>query len=124
MPPNLRLPVHDGDGVKQSGDPYGPECKGHWVLNVSTKLKPEIVDPAGMPILLASDVYSGMYARATIRFFPYSQSGNRGVGCGLGNVQKLADGEPLGGRTSAAEDFGAPPTSPSYDPITGAVMGL
>nr|WP_243023929.1 MULTISPECIES: ssDNA-binding protein [unclassified Butyricicoccus] len=36
--------------------------------------------------LLSTDVYSGMYARVTVNFFPNDASGNRGVGCGLGAV--------------------------------------
>lgn len=46
-----------------------------------------------------------MYARVTIRFFGYSNSGNKGNGCGLGNVMKTRDGEPLSGSASAASDF-------------------
>lgn len=51
--------------------------------------------------LLPTDVYSGMYACVTVNFFPYDASGNRGVGCGLGNVCKSRDGEPLGSRANA-----------------------
>ena len=29
----------------------------------------------------------------------------RRIACGLGNIQKVRDGEPLGGKTSAADDF-------------------
>ena len=52
--------------------------------------------------------YSGCYGRASIRFYAYNQNGNKGVGCGLGNVQKLEDGQPLDGRTTALEDFSTP----------------
>ena len=55
--------------------------------------------------LAPSDIYSGMYGRVTIRFFGYSNSGNKGIGCGLGNVLKTRDGEPLSGQASAASDF-------------------
>lgn len=109
QPPNLKIPLHDGDGLRQSGEPFGPECKGHWVMTASSKLKPQVVDQNGNDIIIASEVYSGMYARVTLNFFPYNSNGNRGIGCGLGNVQKLADGEPLGGRTTAADDFGDTP---------------
>ena len=67
--------------------------------------------------------YSGMYGRVTIRFFGYSNSGNKGVGCGLGNVLKTRDGEPLSGLTSAASDFagiGAAPTVSPAAPAAGA----
>ena len=38
-------------------------------------------------------------------FYGYNSNGNRGIAAGLGNIQKLRDGESLGGRTTAAEDF-------------------
>ncbi|MDM0258255.1 DUF2815 family protein, partial [Clostridioides difficile] len=53
-----------------------------------------------------TEVYSGCYGRVSINFFPYNSAGNKGIGCGLQNVQKLADGEVLGGaRASAEADF-------------------
>ena len=105
-PPQPRIPVWDGDGVRQSGVPFGEECKGHWVITASTKMKPQVVGMDNINAELApSDIYSGMYGRVTIRFFGYSNSGNKGVGCGLGNIMKTRDGEPLAGNASAASDF-------------------
>ena len=76
------------------------------MLNASTKNKPQVVGIDNINCELApSDVYSGMYGRVTVRFFGYSNSGNKGVGCGLGNVLKTRDGEPLSGQASAATDF-------------------
>lgn len=90
----------------QSGVPFGDECKGHWVITASTKNKPQVVGIDNINCELApSDIYSGMYGRVTIRFFGYSNSGNKGIGCGLGNVLKTRDGEPLSGQASAASDF-------------------
>lgn len=105
VPPNPHIPIHDGDGPRESGEPYGDECKGMWVLTASSKMQPEVVDQSGKPIINPSDIYSGMFAHVTIRFYAYSNSGNKGVGCGLGNVMKTKDGEPLGGRTNASTDF-------------------
>ncbi len=105
-PPNLRVPIYDGDGVRPSGEAFGPECKGHWVITASTKMKPQVVGMDNINVELApSDIYSGMYGRVTIRFFGYSNSGNKGVGCGLGNIMKTRDGEALAGNASAASDF-------------------
>lgn len=104
-PAQPKHPVWDGDGLRQNGEPFGPECKGHWVLTASTKTQPQIVDRQLQPILDQTEVYSGMYALVSLNFFPYFNSGNKGVGCGLNNVMKVADGEPLGGRTTAEEDF-------------------
>lgn len=105
-PPYLKPVIHDGDGVRPSGVAFGDECKGHWVMTASTKTKPQVVGIDNIKCELApNDIYSGMYARVTIRFFGYSNSGNKGVGCGLGNVMKTRDGEPLSGGASAATDF-------------------
>lgn len=140
MPANPRLPIYDGDGLRESGGEFGPECKGHWVITAKSNTAPEIVDANCQPIISKNEFYSGCYGRASLRFYAYNQNGNKGIGCGLGNVQKLEDGQPLDGRTTAEEDFGgftqvAPqavpqmpqyqqpmqPATPGYqvDPITG-----
>ena len=99
-PPIVATPVYDGDGVRPSdGMEFGPECKGHWVFTASAKADypPEVVDSQGNPIINQSEVYSGMYGRVNVTFFPYMFGGKKGIGCGLGPVQKLEDGEVLGG---------------------------
>jgi hypothetical protein len=108
QPPQLRVPIYDGDGVRPSGVPFGDECKGHWVLTASTKIKPQVVGMDNINVELSpSDIYSGMRGRVTIRFFGYSNSGNKGIGCGLGNIMKTRDDEPLAGNASASSDFAA-----------------
>lgn len=117
----VEAPIHDGDGLKpESREPYGPECKGHWVLAVSSQQKQEIVDVNMNPILDQTQVYSGMYGRVSINFYPYSNR-KKGVGAGLGPVQKTADGEPLGGRVSAEQAFGGGVgyQQPSHQPPAG-----
>lgn len=125
-PPQIRVPIYDGDGVRPSGEPFGDECKGHWVLRASTKTKPQVVGMDNINCELApADIYSGMYARVTIRFFGYSNSGNKGIGCGLGNVMKTRDGEPLAGGASASADFagvGASPVVAPATPVYGGTM--
>ena len=120
VPPILAVPVYDGDGVRPSdGMPFGDECKGHWVFTASSKQAPGVVDLGANPIMDQSEMYSGVYARVSVNFFPYNSNGKKGVGCGLNNVQKLTDGEPLGGRSTPEEDFGAPqPVQPQYQPPT------
>lgn len=107
IPTGLHLPLHDGDGLKEdSQEPYGPECKGCWVFTASSADKPELVDANLNPILSQADFYSGIYGRAAVQFFPYA---NRkiGIGCALGNLQKLEDGEPLAATAvKASKDFG------------------
>lgn len=124
-PPVLASVVWDGDGVRKNGTPFGDECHGHWVLTASTKNKPQVVGIDNIACELdPRDIYSGMYARATIRFYGYYNSGNKGVGCGLGNVLKTRDGEALAGGASAAVDFAGIGSSPTQaiDPITGLPM--
>lgn len=108
LPPTPRVPIHDGDGVRASGEAYGDECKGHWVLTASSLNKPEVVDANVQPILSPTAVYSGCYGRVSLRFYGYDKAGSKGIACGLGNVQKLRDGEPLSGGTTAKQDFGQP----------------
>ncbi len=132
MRPQMRYPViYDGDGVRMNGTPFGEECKGHWVVTASSKQKPQCVHISNVHAeLLPTDVYSGIYARVTINFFPYDSNGSRGVGCGLGNVCKTRDGEPLSGHANAESDFAdleqaqpsQPAAAPRINPITGQPM--
>lgn len=64
-----------------------------------------MVDANCNPILTRSEVYSGVYGRASISFYAFNSNGNRGIACGLNNLQKIRDGEPLGGRASVESDF-------------------
>lgn len=117
-PPVIPNPVYDGDGVRPSdGMEFGPECKGHWVLTASAKADypPEIVDANMNPIINQSEIYSGVYGKVNLSFFPYAFGGKKGIGCGLGPVQKLRDGESLGGSApTAAQVFGkAAPATPA-----------
>ncbi|WP_340397776.1 DUF2815 family protein [Paenibacillus sp. FSL E2-0202] len=105
-PPQLATPIHDGDGLRPNGEAFGPECKGHWVLTASSKQQQAVVAADMSPMIDQTRVYSGVYGRVNINFFPYLNSGKKGVGAGLGPVQILRDGEPLGGRISAEQAFG------------------
>lgn len=122
-PPVLPIPIHDGDGLRENGTPYGDECKGCWVITASSKNKPQVVHQSDITTeLLPQDIYSGMYARVTINFFPYSRAGRRGIGCGLGNVMKTKEGEPLSGGASAVADFagiGQSAQNSGVNPLTG-----
>ena len=114
LPPEPVTTMHDGDGVKpNSGEPYGPECKGCWVLSVSSKAtqKPVVVDEFGNeisgPTTVCSNpnaVYSGCYGRASINFYGYANK-RKGIGAGLLGIKKLHDGDPLGGTFGTAADF-------------------
>ena len=97
---SLKLPLRDGD-VERDDEAY----KGHYFINANSTTPPQIVDRNVKPILDRNEVYSGCYGRASITLYAYNSNGNKGVACGLQNIQKLRDGEPLGGRTNAADDF-------------------
>lgn len=101
VPANLKTPLRDGDEERPDDEAY----VGCYFLNASSKNKPGVVDLSVQPVLDATEVYSGCYGRLTLNFYAYSASGNKGIAAGLGNVQKLADGEPLGGFTRAEDDF-------------------
>jgi hypothetical protein len=108
-------PLWDGDGLNASGQPFGPECKGHWVFTAGAdpQYKPRVVDANLQDILDPTKIYSGVYGRVGIDVYPYNNPNKKGVGFGLVNVQILHDGEPLGGGSvSPEDDFGA--ADPAY----------
>ena len=98
----IKLPLRDGD-VERDDEAY----KNAFFLNANSTTPPQIVDQNVNPILDRSEVYSGVYARVSINFYAFNSNGNKGVACGLGNIQKVRDGQPLGNRSSAADDFTA-----------------
>ena len=110
--------LHDGDGVRDSGDPSGPECKGCYVITVSSKQEPVIVDNFRNPITDPAEVYSGCYGRAAINFYGYNSNGKKGVSAGLLSVQKLHDGEPFG-ITGSADDFDDDYNDEAFDDFMG-----
>ena len=93
----IKLPLRDGD-IERDDEAYKDSF-----FNSTTP--PQIVDAHVQPILDRSEVYSGCYARVSVTFYAFNSNGNKGVACGLGNIQKIRDGEPLGGHSSAADDF-------------------
>jgi hypothetical protein len=103
IPQGLKLNLRDGDEEMDTDE--RPEFKGVYFMNVSSKTRPGVVDAHLQPILDGSEVYSGCYAKASINFFAYNTAGNKGVSAGLNNIQKIADGDYLGGRTKAEDDF-------------------
>ncbi|MDL2317945.1 DUF2815 family protein [Eubacteriales bacterium OttesenSCG-928-A19] len=103
IPANLKLPLRDGDVER----PDDPACEGCYFINSNSKDKPQVVDRKRIPVTDPLEVYSGCYVRASLNFYPFNTNGNRGVACGLGNIQKWGEGEPLNGRVKAEDEFGA-----------------
>lgn len=99
---NMKQPLRDGDTERDTEK--SPEYKGHYFINCNTYTKPGVVDAQLNPILDKSEVYSGCYGRVSMSAAPFNQDGNKGIKFYLNNVQKLKDGEPLGGAASRPED--------------------
>ena len=97
----IKTPLRDGDLERPGDDAY----KDSFFVNANSATKPGIVDADCQHILERSEVYSGVYGRASINFYAFNSNGNKGIACGLNNLQKIRDGEPLGGKPRAEDDF-------------------
>ena len=103
VPPltSIKNPLRDGDIEKPDDEAYA----GCYFVNANSSTAPGVVDADRQPIIERSEVYSGVYGRASINFYAFNVNGNKGIACGLNNLQKIRDGEPLGGKASAESDF-------------------
>ena len=99
----IKTPLRDGDKERPDDEAY----KNSYFINANSINKPGIVDKALNPIIDTSEIYSGIKARVSINFYAFNVNGNRGVAAGLGNVQKLSNGTPLGGSSRPEDDFEA-----------------
>ena len=97
----LHTPLRDGDVDRPDDEAY----KGSCFINANSDSAPGIVDADRNPILTRSEMYSGVKGRASINLYAYNVNGNRGIACGVNNLQKIADGTPLGGKSRAEDDF-------------------
>lgn len=97
----IKNPLRDGDTERPDDEAYS----NSYFINANSATAPGIVDANCNPILERSEVYSGVYGRASISFYAFNSNGNKGIACGLNNLQKIRDSEPLGGRTRAEDDF-------------------
>lgn len=97
----IKTLLRGGDAERPDDEAY----KDSYFINANSATAPGIVDAARNPIIEHSEVYSGVYGRASINFYAFNSNGNRGIACGLNNLQKISDGEPLGGKTRAEDDF-------------------
>ena len=97
----LKTPLRDGDMER----PDDPAYADSYFINANSATAPGIVDADRNPIMERSEVYSGVYGRASINLYAFNSNGNKGIACGLNNLQKIRDGEPLGGKSRAEGDF-------------------
>ena len=103
IPPNLKLPLRDGDIDRPDDENY----QEHFFVNASSKDAPQVVDRHVQPVTDPMMVYSGCYCNVSVNFYAFNANGNRGVAAGLGNVQFVKDGDRLSGKASAEFDFDA-----------------
>ena len=117
VPPlaTLKTPMRDGDIER----PDDPAYEGHWFVNANSGTAPGVVDINRQPIIDTSEIYSGVYARVSLSFYAFNSNGNKGIACGLQNIQKVRDGESLGGRTKAEDDFNDGYQSDAEDDFLG-----
>ena len=97
----LKTPLRDGDTERPDDEAYADS----YFVNANSTTAPGIVDADRQPVIDTSEVYSGVYGRASINFYAFNSNGNKGIACGLNNLQKIRDGEPLGGKSRAEDDF-------------------
>lgn len=97
----LKTPLRDGDAERPDDPVYKDSC----FVNANSTTAPGIVDANNKPITDGSGIYSGIRGRVSISFYAFNTNGNRGIACGLNNIQKLEDGTPLGGHSRAEDDF-------------------
>ncbi|MGN0536352.1 MAG: DUF2815 family protein [Acutalibacteraceae bacterium] len=97
----IKTPLRDGDLERPDDEAY----KNSYFINANSSTAPGIVDADRQPIIDTSEVYSGVYGRASVNFYAFNSNGNKGIACGLNNLQKIKDGEPLGGKSRAEDDF-------------------
>lgn len=97
----IKTPLRDGDLERPDDEAYA----NSYFINANSASAPGIVDADRQPIIDHSEVYSGVYGRASINFYAFNSNGNKGIACGLNNLQKIKNGEPLGGKSRAEDDF-------------------
>lgn len=103
VPPlaTLKTPLRDGDVER----PDDPTYANAYFMNANNSSAPGIVDADRQPIIERSEIYSGVYGRASVNFYAFNTNGNKGIACSLNNLQKIRDGEHLGGKSNAEDDF-------------------
>lgn len=98
---NMENIIKDGD----EKFPDSPEFSDMYFINAYAKTTPGVVNRKRQPILDKDEFYSGCYGYASITIYPFNNPTNKGIAVGLNHVMKTKDGEFLGGRSSAEDDF-------------------
>lgn len=108
----VRTPLRDGDAeadeLTEDGSTKGekyPERLGCYFFNARSTKPVGAYDRQRNPIHNPDDLYGGCKVKVAVTFYPYSTSGNHGIGVGLNGVQKIADGEAFGGGRPSVESM-------------------
>jgi len=108
MQGKIKKPLRDGDSEEENRP---EEYHGHYFFNCSAQEKrpPQVIAADGKTLLTdETEIYSGCYGRVSVNMYPFNTNGNKGIAVGLNNVQKIRDGEALGGtKESAFTEFEA-----------------
>jgi len=78
----IKTPLRDGDIER----PDDPAYANAYFINANSATAPGIVDADRNPVLTRSEVYSGVYGRASINLYAFNSNGNKGIACGLNNL--------------------------------------
>jgi len=118
-PKNLKMPFKkQEDSLDKNGKMRDGHTEGSIMMNLkcdASKNQPQIVDAKVQPIIDSKEVYAGCYGKASITFFAYNQTANKGVTIILNNFQKTREGDPIGTRNRAEDDFTAVATQTEFD---------
>lgn len=115
-PSDLHNPLRDGDKKEDKDGNPDELYAGHWFLNAKGPRggaeAPILLNKANEPTESSSVIYSGVYARVSLQFYPYDTRGNKGVAAGVTAVKSMEHGDALGSVVtvaSAREEFGDEP---------------
>lgn len=100
-PKNIKIPLRDGDVDFVDNEVY----KDTYFFNANSKEAPQVVDANVQPIFDNKEIYSGCYGRISVTFYGYYRDDVYGIAAGLGNIQKIRDGEILSNRADAVDEF-------------------
>ena len=71
----IKTPLRDGDVER----PDDPAYANAYFINANSSTAPGIVDADRNPVLTRSQVYSGVYGRASINLYAFNSNGNKGI---------------------------------------------
>jgi hypothetical protein len=80
------------------------EYKNCHIIVTGNKYMPETVDLTMRQIPVES-LYDGAYCCVSIGFYPYVSGVSIGIGCQLGPIMKICDGERIGKRSAIEDAF-------------------